>query len=254
MKNILVCGASKGIGKATAEILAGKNRRIFLLARSKESLCEVSEKLKNTCETHALCLDINNLEELKKSISSVLKEYGPIEILVANTGGPKAGPLLEANNLDFLEAFQNHLLANLELTKLLAPGMKEKKFGRIINIISTSVKAPIPNLGVSNTMRGAVASFTKTLSYELGPFGITVNNILPGYTKTTRLETLMDNMSKKQNIAKETLIENLKKTIPARRFAEASDIAHAVSFLASDKASYINGVNLPVDGGRTNAL
>lgn len=254
MKNILVCGASKGIGKACAKELAQDKHRLFLLARSEVNLMEVKKELENTCETYLIPIDVNNKNELKEQIHSVLNKYGPIEILVCNTGGPKSGAILDAHENEFLQAFHNHVLTNLELTKLIIPGMKEKNFGRIINIISTSVKSPIPQLGVSNTIRAAVASWAKTLSNEVAPFGITVNNVLPGYTNTDRLKNLIEKASERDNLTLEVTRKKWEQSVPAKRFGQPEEIAHAVAFLASEKASYINGINLPVDGGRTQAL
>lgn len=254
MKNILIFGASQGIGKACAESLASQDHRLFLFARSEDKLKTLSENLEAKGPSFPVPLDLQDQEKLKTSVSSIVKEYGPVHTLIANTGGPKPGPILEAEPEAFLDAFKDHLLVNLLLAKLVAPGMKEQKCGRIINIISTSVKSPIPNLGVSNTVRGAVASFTKTLSFELGPYGITVNNVLPGYTETARLQELLSGMAAKKGVTEEALYAYLKESIPARRFAQPEEIADVVGFLASEKASYINGVNLPVDGGRTNVL
>lgn len=171
-----------------------------------------------------------------------------------NTGGPKSGLISEANETEFLEAFSNHLLVNSLLSQMVIPAMKENNFGRIINIISTSVKVPLPNLGVSNTIRAAVASWAKTLANEVAQYGITVNNVLPGYTDTERLSVLMDNAAKKSGKSIEEIKKEWINSVPAKRFANPSEVANAVAFLASEQASYINGINLPVDGGRTGCL
>ncbi len=251
--NALVCGASKGIGRATALALADRGARVCLLARDSQSLKTVESELSGTGHK-SLSADLSDLNSLSAKVQELLQAWGGISILVCNSGGPKGGPLLEAAEEDFVQAFKSHVLANQRLVQLIAPNMKEKKYGRIINVISTSVKAPIPNLGVSNTIRGAVASWSKTLASELGPFGITVNNVLPGFTQTERLETLLSQSAKAQGMDRAKLAEDWKKTIPARRFAEASETADAIAFLASPQASYINGINLPVDGGRTVSL
>ena len=175
-------------------------------------------------------------------------------ILINNTGGPKGGPIFSAEVNEFTQAFSNHLVCNQILVQNVVPGMKEAGYGRIINIISTSVKQPIDGLGVSNTIRGAVASWSKTLANELGPFGITVNNVLPGFTATDRLEDIIGNAAKRFGGSEEEASKFMKNLVPARRFAEPSEIANAVAFLASEAASYINGINLPVDGGRTKSL
>lgn len=252
-KRALVCGASQGIGEAICFELASRGCQVTALARTQEKLENLVSRLPQNGHSF-LALDVNNREKLKTEISNLLKTNGDIEILVCNTGGPKSGAITDASEEQFLEAFQNHVLVNSLLANLLLPGMKKSKFGRIINIISTSIKIPIPNLGVSNTIRAAVASWAKTLSLEVGEFGVTVNNVLPGFTKTPRLESLIKVAAGREQKSENQIIESWKATIPMRRFAEPNEIASAVGFLASQKASYINGVSLPVDGGRTGSL
>ena len=180
-----------------------------------------------------------------------LKNY---HILINNTGGPKGGPIFSAEVAVFTKAFSNHLVCNQILVQNVVPGMKEAGFGRIINIISTSVKQPIDGLGVSNTIRGAVASWSKTLANELGQFGITVNNVLPGFTATDRLEDIIGNAAKRFGGSQKEASDFMKNLVPAKRFAAPEEIANGVAFLASEAAGYINGINLPVDGGRTKSL
>ncbi|HNN32028.1 MAG TPA: SDR family oxidoreductase, partial [Chitinophagaceae bacterium] len=167
---------------------------------------------------------------------------------------PNAGQITDATEQQFLDTFNRHLICNHILTKAVINGMKEAGFGRIINIISTSVKIPLPNLGVSNTIRGAVASWSKTMANELGQFNITVNNVLPGATATGRLKNIIENNASKKNITLEEIENEMQKEIPMKRFAQPEEIANAVAFLASPAASYINGVSIPVDGGRTGSL
>ena len=252
-KRALVCGASQGIGEAICLELASRGCEVIALARTKEKLEKLVSNLPNQGH-RVLAIDVANREKLKTDISNLLRELGRIEILVCNSGGPKAGPIAEASEDQFLEAFQNHVLVNSLLANLLLPGMKTAHFGRIINIISTSVKIPIANLGVSNTIRAAVASWAKTLSLEVGEFGITVNNVLPGFTKTPRLEALVKGAATREQKSEAQIIEAWKATIPLRRFAEASEVASVVGFLASARAGYVSGVSLPVDGGRTGSL
>jgi 3-oxoacyl-[acyl-carrier protein] reductase len=251
-KRALVCGASQGIGEAAAIELAKQGAQVVVLARTEEKLQKLCSELSGSGH-EVLAIDISDRELLRSKVINLLT-HGPIEILVNNTGGPKGGPLLEAKDLDFIEAFNQHVLVSELLVQLLVPGMKEKKFGRIVNVISTSVKAPIANLGVSNTIRGAMANWSKSLSNELGGFGITVNNVLPGYTKTPRMDALLSATARRLNKTPDEVAKGWKDTTPLGRFAEPAEIANAIVFLASPAASYINGINLPVDGGRTPCL
>jgi 3-oxoacyl-[acyl-carrier protein] reductase len=254
MKNIkaLVCGASQGIGEAVARALAREGHQVVLLARSGPKLEAVCRDLPG--QSHrVISHDMGDITGLQKKVQAEL-EQGPFQILINNSGGPKGGPLLQASAEEFSKAFSEHLLVSQTLAQLLVPGMKAAGFGRIVNIISTSVKVPIPNLGVSNTIRAAVANWAKTLSQEVGPFGITVNNVLPGFTLTPRFESLRRATAEKLKISEAEVETQWKSYIPLARFAEPREIAEAVSFLASSRASYINGVNLPVDGGRTQSL
>ena len=227
---------------------------MVLLARNGEALNQVRQTLSNPEKHLALATDLSQPTQLTEQIQKVLSETGPIQILVCNSGGPKGGPLVEAKPEEFLQAFQQHVLANHLLVQMLAPGMKESGYGRIINIISTSVKAPIPNLGVSNTIRGAVASWAKTLATELGPAGITVNNVLPGFTATERLGDLMNSAATRLKKTPEEMEQLWKASVPVGRFAQPGETAQAIGFLASPAAAYVNGINLPVDGGRLAGL
>jgi 3-oxoacyl-[acyl-carrier protein] reductase len=255
-KTALVCGSTQGIGKAVAVELAELGANIVLVARNEISLRKVVAELKTTeAQKHGfLVADFSNPAELKKSIEQYLVSHSGIDILVNNTGGPAAGPVEKARSEEFISAFTNHLICNHVLAQACLGGMKKNKFGRIINIISTSVKQPLKGLGVSNTIRAAVANWSKTLSAEVAEFGITVNNVLPGATSTQRLDEIISNKSSKSGIAKESVTEDMIKEIPAKRFAQPKEIAAAVAFLSSPSASYITGINLPVDGGRTGCL
>jgi 3-oxoacyl-[acyl-carrier protein] reductase len=254
-KTALVCGASKGIGKAVALALAEAGASVILLARSAEPLEQIIQELPKSHGQHhqALVADMSDVQDINKKIL-VLASSKKIDILVNNTGGPPGGSIISADVLQFENAFKQHLLCNHIIATILIPKMKEGKYGRIINIISTSVKQPLDNLGVSNTIRAAVANWAKTLSNEVAAFNITVNNILPGATKTERLEAIIDKESILHQMPQEEIIDRMISTIPMKRFAQASEIANAVAFLASPLASYITGINLPVDGGRTKSL
>lgn len=249
-KRALVCGASDGIGKATALMLAAEGARVTLLARNAEKLKAVLDSMPG--EGHQVLLaDMDFPESVQRIIQEHIQEGNRYDILVNNSGGPASGPLANARSEEFLLAFNRHLICGHILAQALLPGMKEAGYGRIINIISTSVKAPLPNLGVSNTIRGAVASWAKTLANENAAWGITVNNVLPGATLTGRLQSIMENKSARLNTELSAVEEEMRSEIPMKRFAGADEIAAAVTFLASEKASYITGINVPVDGGRT---
>jgi len=227
-----------------------------LLARDEKSLIEVLNQLdiSNNQEHHYLIADFDKPLDLKEKIHSLDFINKPIHILVNNSGGPKPGALIDTNPNDILDAFNRHLLCNHLLVQLLVPGMKKENYGRIIKVTSTSVKEPIKGLGISNTVRGAVANWAKTLSFELGEYGITVNNILPGFTDTQRLKDIFLNKAKIGSEDIESVIIDAHSKIPAGRFADPKETAKAICFLASEDASYINGINLPVDGGRLSTL
>lgn len=255
-KRALVCGSSQGIGKACAIELASLGAEVTLFARSRNALLAVLDELDdNKGQIHQiLTADFNQPEEVKSAIAENIKLTGGYDILINNTGGPAPGPANSADSLEFVNAFNLHLVSNHHLVQALLPAMKEKAYGRIINVISTSVKQPLTGLGVSNTIRGAVASWAKTLANELGEFGITVNNVLPGATATARLDAIIQGKANKQGITLEQATINEKAIIPMRRFAQPSEFAAAAAFLASPAAGYITGINLPVDGGRTSCL
>ena len=256
-KKAFVCGSTQGIGRAAAVELANLGASVVLLARNEDSLKQVKDELNQSQNQRHdfIVADFSKPDELKNKVGEYLENNDqPVHILVNNTGGPPAGKAIDAKLDEFVAAFQNHLLCNQILVQLLIDGMKAEKYGRIINVISTSVKQPIPNLGVSNTIRGAVAGWAKTLAGELGEFGITVNNVLPGFTRTQRLQSIIENKANKTGDSMERVEAEMKSETPAKRFAEASEVANAIAFLASPAASYINGVNLPVDGGRTGCL
>jgi 3-oxoacyl-[acyl-carrier protein] reductase len=254
-KNALVCGSSKGIGKAVALELAKLGANVTLVARSSDKLAEVKAQLhQDSGQQHDfLVADFSQPEDLKKKVQELVSK-NPIHILINNTGGPPGGPVSEAETGAFLDAFQKHLICNHILTQAVVKGMEEEGYGRIVNIISTSVKQPLDGLGVSNTIRGAVANWSKTMANELGRKGITVNNVLPGATNTQRLQEIIQNKANKTGQTTDAVSQNMKNSVPLGRFAEPAEVAAAVAFLASPSAAYINGINLPVDGGRTKSL
>lgn len=252
-KRALVGGASDGIGKATAQLLAKEGVQVTLLARNAEKLTQVMGEL----EGHGhqiLVANMDNPNELESILTSHLKEGNHYDILINNSGGPNAGPASAAKTEEFTLAFNRHLICNHILATSLLPHMRANAWGRIINVISTSVKVPLPNLGVSNTIRGAVANWSKTLANENAVYGITVNNVLPGATLTGRLQSIMQTKSEKTQISLDHINDEMKSEIPMKRFGKPEEIAAAICFLASENASYITGINVPVDGGRTPSL
>lgn len=255
-KRAVVCGSTQGIGRAAAMMLAEKGASIVLVARNENSLKSVHAGLpqEDGQQHQYLVADFSQPEQLQQRLDEFSSHTGTVHILVNNTGGPPGGPITEATTSAFEQTFGQHLICNHILVQMFLPGMKSEKYGRIINIISTSVKQPLKGLGVSNTVRAAVANWAKTLAGEVAPFGITVNNVLPGATQTERLRTLIAAKSEKTGISAHKLEEEMLAEIPAGRFGRAEDIAAAVVFLASPAAAYINGINLPVDGGRTSSL
>ena len=255
-KRALVCGSTAGIGKAVALQLAEAGASVTLLARNEEKLKAVLSELDSLSDQkHCyLIADFSKPEALKIVVENHMKSAEPYHILLNNTGGPAGGKAVDAALSEFEAAFSSHLICNHILVQSLVEGMKAEKYGRIINIISTSVKIPLNGLGVSNTIRGAVASWSKTLANELGEFGITVNNVLPGATETERLSSIISNKAAKTGKSEKDVSNAMRAQVPAGRFAQPWEVAAAATFLASPLAGYINGTNVPVDGGRTGSL
>ena len=252
-KNAIVCGSTQGIGEASAIELAKLGANVTLIARNQSKLLNILNDLdKSQGQIHSfVCIDFSDTDTLKQEVNLLKGSY---HILVNNTGGPAGGPITEANTDSFENAFRMHLVNNQILVQKVVESMKEEGYGRIVNIISTSVKAPITGLGVSNTIRAAVANWAKTLSIELGSYGITVNNVLPGFTNTNRLKSLIATKAEVQGKSEEEIANAMKSGVPAARFGTANEVANAVAFLCTPAASYINGINVPVDGGRTKSL
>ncbi len=255
-KRAYVCGSTQGIGRAAAERLAAAGASITLIARNEDALQQVRTSLPTEAgQSHRhLVADFTDPSTLAERVPADLEAAGPVHILVNNTGGPPPGPAFEATADQYLDAFQQHLICNHLLATRVTPGMRDSGYGRIINVISTSVRQPIKGLGVSNTVRGAVASWAKTLAGELGPWGVTVNNVLPGFTATARLDSIIAGKAKKADSDAQAIADQMKEEVPLRRFAEPEEVAAAVVFLASPEAAYISGVSLPVDGGRLECL
>ena len=239
-KRALVCGGTSGIGKAAAESLRSCGAQVVILSRSASG-------------DNSISCDIEDLDSLTILVKKEIEKKGDFEILINNSGGPPSGPIIDAKPSDFEKAFLRHVLASQTLVQLLLPGMKESNYGRIVNIISTSVKEPIPGLGVSTTIRGAMASWSKTLSKELPP-SITINNVLPGFTNTERLTELKKTLSEQKGISEDEVENAWLSTVPEGRLADPSELGKVVAFLSSPAASFVRGVSIPVDGGRTGSI
>lgn len=255
-KRAVVCGSTQGIGLASAIELAQMGANICLVARNEEKLQDALAQLDTSKgQSHDyFAVDFSNPEAVKTAATDYLAKVNDVHILVNNTGGPKGGQAIDAPVEEFLAAFNMHLVCNQHLAQVFAESMKKNGYGRIVNIISTSVKIPLKGLGVSNTIRGAVASWSKTLANELGQYNITVNNVLPGATNTVRLKSIIENKAAKTGDSIDNVSKAMVSAIPMGRFAVAEEIANTVAFVCSPAASYINGVNIPVDGGRTGSM
>jgi 3-oxoacyl-[acyl-carrier protein] reductase len=255
-RHALVCGASQGIGLASAIELAQLGADVTLLARRADVLADLVANMPRRHDAQrfdAIAVDASDTAALRARTDALVAAH-PVHVLVNNSGGPPPGTVRGAGEDAFLAAYRAHLLANQALAEAVVPGMIAAGYGRIVNVISTSVKEPIAGIGVSNVTRGAVASWAKTLARELAPHGITVNNVLPGSTHTPRIEQIIAARSKKTGDSVDAVTADMESEVPMGRFADPAEIAAAVAFLASPAASYITGINVPVDGGRTRSL
>ncbi len=255
-KHALVCGASDGIGRAAAMELALLGADVTVLARREAVLQEVVKSLPRSHggQRHGLvAADMDATAALAAQVQALVID-APVQILVNNSAGPPAGAAADADPAAYLAAFQRHLIGGQTLLQAVLPGMRESGYGRLVNIISTSVREPIANLGVSNTVRGAVASWAKTLAGELAADGITVNSVLPGFTETGRLASLINGNARRSGRSQDDIAAGMRAQVPAGRFGQPAEVAAAIAFLCTPAAAYINGVALAVDGGRTRSF
>lgn len=248
-KSALVCGASSGIGLAVAQVFAKAGAQVTLVARNEEALKLAVATLHDASKHSYLVADFSSLDSIENLIAEIKKSNIQYQILVNNSGGPKPGTALESIPEEYLDAMTSHLIAASLLAKALVPGMKSANYGRVINIVSISGKVPSDNLASSSATRAAVLSWAKILSNELASSGITVNNVLPGYTQTQRLAEVIQARANKLSTSESSIAESISNKIPMKRFASAEEIAAAVLFFASPMASYVTGTSLPVDGG-----
>ena len=248
-RRAIVCGSTSGIGRACAQLLAERGASVVLAARDEEKLISTVNSLDGDDHSY-ICADFNEPDNLRLKTIDHINKTGVIHILMNNSGGPPGGPLIEANTDEFEIAFKRHVISSHILTQTVVPGMKEEGYGRIINIVSTSVNQVIPGLGVSNTIRGAVAQWVKTLAIELGPYGITANNVLPGYIETDRLRNLLEKSAKDKNVTYDQMVTETEKKTALGRIGLPTEVASAGAFIASEAGGYISGTNFSVDGGR----
>lgn len=255
-KTALVGGASQGMGAAVAKELAALGAQVIVWARNEAKLQQVTASLSTARQQQHryIVADAEAPQALLQQLAALQANGISIQILVNNTGGPPSGALISTDAADIGRAFQAHLVTSHLLVQALLNDMKAAQYGRIVNITSTSVKQPINGLGISNTVRAAVANWAKTLANEIAQYGITVNNVLPGYTQTDRLEQLFQKQAAANHTSVEAITQSIVADIPARRLGEPEELAAAVAFLCSPAAAYINGINLPVDGGRLGGL
>lgn len=254
-RHALVCGASQGIGRAVAVELAQLGARVSVLARSADTLEAVAQSLPRPHgQLHGWhAVDMADTAALA-DMAATLVAAGPVHILVNNSGGPAGGSAHDADRAAYEAAFRQHLLAAQTLLQAVLPGMRAEGYGRLVNVISTSVKEPIPGLGVSNTIRAAMAGWAKTLAGELAADGITVNNVLPGYTRTQRLEQILADRSAASGKPREEIAKAMLASVPVGRFAEAAEIAGMIAFLCTPAAAYVDGQSIAVDGGRMQSI
>lgn len=249
----LVAGASAGLGKAAALALAREGARVAVgsrsLARAKAAAAEIAAKTR--VDAAGFAAEVEDARQCKRFVDGALKRWDRLDVLVCNAGGPPEGSALEATDAEWREGFERNLLSFARLSRLAAPSMKKARWGRIVMIGSTSAKQPIENLAISNALRTGMLNLAKTLADELGPFGVTVNSVLPGYTTTERLDDLARTVAAKKGVSVKQVHETWAASVPLRRLAEPREIGAAVAFLCSEAASYVTGAALAVDGGRT---
>jgi 3-oxoacyl-[acyl-carrier protein] reductase len=250
-KTALVGAASKGLGFAIARELAMEGATIVICARTKETLKAARDKLATDtgAKVYAIPADLSRYEDVKKVAATSLEKLGRIDILINNNGGPPAGVFETHDSATWQEAFDQTLRSAVEMTRAVLPGMKERRWGRIINVTSMAAKQPVDNLILSNSLRAAVHGFARTLANEVAEYGITVNSILPGYTRTERVESLAAATAKRDGTDTAAVLNKFERDVPMKRLGEPEEFAAVAAFLASERASYITAQSIAVDGG-----
>jgi len=255
-KVALVAAASRGLGRAVAEELAAEGASLIICSRSEEKISQTAKEIAESTGARILgvAADVSSPDDVSRLTRLAMERFERIDILVTNAGGPPAGPF-ESFSLEQWDAATNLLLRSVvALTHAVLPGMKDRGWGRILNITSIAVKQPVENLLLSNSLRAGLTGFARTLANEVAADGITVNNVLPGYTRTERLDELAEMMAEKQGISPSEFRGKWEQEIPMRRLGEPREFAAAVAFLASERASYITGTSIQVDGGWIKSL
>ena len=255
-KVALVAAASRGLGRAVAEELAAEGAALVLCSRNAETINKTANEIAQATATDVLALpcDVSKADEVARLVHSGIERFGRIDILVTNAGGPPAGKFESFAQDQWEAATRLTLFSAIELARQVLPGMKERGWGRILNITSIAVKQPVDNLILSNSLRAAVTGFARTLANEVATFGVTVNNIMPGYTRTERVEELAGMMAEKEKITPAEFVARWEKEIPMRRLGEPREFAALAAFLLSERASYITGTSIQVDGGWIRSL
>jgi 3-oxoacyl-[acyl-carrier protein] reductase len=254
-KVALVAASSRGLGRAVAEELAREGARLVLCARGEEALRDTAESIRaGGAQVESVVADVSDPAGVARVVGAGMRAYGRIDILVTNGGGPPAGPFETHDAEAWHEAVRQTLDSVVELTRAVLPGMKERRWGRIINVTSIAVKQPVENLILSNSLRAAVTGFARTLANEVAPFGITVNNVMPGYTRTQRVDELATRNATLRGTSAEAQVAVWEQQIPMGRLGQPAEFAAMVAFLASERASYTTGASIPVDGGWIRSL
>ena len=255
-KVALVCASSRGLGRAVAQELAAEGAALFMCARGAEALEQAHKAIAETpgSRVSSLAADLTDPAEVSRVVDKAVAELGRVDILVTNIGGPPPGPFETHSAEAWEKATRQNLLSVVHLCRAVVPGMQERRWGRIINITSIAAKQPVENLILSNTMRAGVIGFAKTLSNEIAHLGITVNNVLPGYTRTERLEQLAENLATRKGSTRTEIMAAWAQSSPSKRIGEPKEFAAVVTFLASERASYLNGTSIQIDGGVSRSL